>query len=43
MLKINGMQKKEEDVFFELWTKELREDLSNFWSEFFKWDIKIIL
>ena len=36
MLKMDGMQKKEEDHMFEEWTKELEKELSNFWTEFLK-------
>jgi hypothetical protein len=32
MLKYNGMQKKEYDVFFEQWAKKLGEDLPDFWN-----------
>ena len=36
MLKMDGMQKKEEDNMFEEWAKELGKELSNFWTEFLK-------
>ena len=36
MLKMDGMQKKEEESMFEEWTKELEKELSNFWTEFLK-------
>jgi hypothetical protein len=34
MLKEDGMQKKEEDKMFEMWTKTLEEQLPSFWNEF---------
>ena len=35
MLKRDGMHDND-DIFFELWTKELKEELPNFWYEFSK-------
>jgi len=35
MLK-DGIRNRKEDVVFELWTKELKEELSNFWDNFNK-------
>ena len=34
MLKLDEI--KDEDKFFELWTKELEKELSGFWNEFLK-------
>ena len=36
MLKKESSIKRSDEVFFELWTKELKEELSNFWYEFSK-------
>jgi len=34
MLKLDEI--KDDDKFFELWTKELEKELSGFWNEFLK-------
>jgi len=33
MFERDGMQNINDDGFFELWTKELKEELSAFWAE----------
>jgi len=36
MYKSDGMQKRDNDKSFEIWTKELEKELPNFWNEFLK-------
>jgi len=37
MLKMNGMQQKiDTEGFFDEWTKELKQELPTFWTEFSK-------